>query len=207
MKFVLVSVLVFCVVCANNVLTPSDSPYSLDSLRGSVQVSPVNLTGGSEPVQSPQFHRGYTDKQNQPCRPDWDKSIRYESEIISKAELVYIMSTLGIPGDRHDTMAAIIHAESGSQLSCFGDDYAPYYMVRSPNGDTWTYSYGLAQIRLLKGETGTGSCRDIQRLENNPTEQIACMWEISGQGKSFSPWTVTHKKRGYPYKKWLGKDW
>lgn len=199
MKLAMISITFLALYIGNSLSSPGQGFDTWFPSPVAVQAQPAAIAS--------EFHRGYTDLQKQPCRPDWDRSIHYESEIISKKELVHIMGQLGIPGDRHDTMAAIIHAESGSQLNCSGDDYAPYYMVRSPNGDTWTRSYGLAQIRLLKGETGSGSCRDFERLDNNPTEQISCMWEISGEGNTWSPWTVTHAKRGYPYKKWLGQDW
>ena len=61
-------------------------------------------------------------------------------------------------------MTAIAQAESARNPGAIGD-------VALQNG-TWGPSVGLFQIRTLKSETGTGSDRDIQRLMNNPAEQV-----------------------------------
>lgn len=178
----------------------------------SLQLSPEHNqleTWFGQPAQAqaePTFTRGKVVGTD--CRPDFNKSAHYESETISKDELLYRFNKLGIPAEVHDMMASIAMAESiRGQISCHGDDYAPYYMQKAPNGQTFTYSIGLFQIRLIKEQTGTGQCRDETRLKDNVDQQILCAWEISNQGRSWSPWSVTHANRGYPYKNWLGKHW
>lgn len=101
-----------------------DKPKYKTYYNHPVQAQTVAIA--AEPVPDPPtYHRGYTELQNQPCRPAFTNS-HYTSELISKREMVDAMSRLGIPSQYHDTMAAIAHAESGSQLSCFGDDTKPY---------------------------------------------------------------------------------
>ena len=51
-------------------------------------------------------------------------------------------------------------------------------------------SVGLFQIRTLKSETGTGSDRDIQRLLNNPAEQVRAAMKISNGGSNLRPWST-----------------
>lgn len=158
------------------------------------------------PVPASTFHRGFTDKQNQPCRPDHKPGEHYSSEIISKQEWIHLFTVVGIPQDHHNVLSAIAHAESGSQAKCSGDDTPQYINKPTANGKTWGASFGPFQIRTIIEETGQGTCRDISRLDD-VTESVKCAWEISGNGKSYSPWSVTHSNRGSPYKKWIDKSW
>lgn len=80
---------------------------------------------------------------------------------------------------------AIALAESGGDDTNIGD-------VSLQNG-TWGPSVGLWQVRTLKAETGSGSDRDIQALQGNPARQARAMFNISEQGKNWSPWTVYTK--------------
>lgn len=166
----------------------------------------VNVEAPAEASPAPEFVRGKVVGTD--CRPDFNKGAHYESETVGKQELIHRFSVLGIPAEHHDTMSAIAMAESiRGQISCYGDDYAPYYMQRASNGQTYTYSIGLFQIRLIKEQTGTGQCRDESRLKDDVDQQILCAWEISGYGKNWGPWSVTHSNRGKPYLNWLGKSW
>lgn len=197
MKLILICASIAIVVIANNISTQSGHETWFSK---PAQAQPA------QPAVSASYHRGTTELQKQPCRPDFDRS-HYKSEIISKREYVERMAALGVPAEHRDILAAIGHAESGSQINCHGDDYKPYYLQRASNGQTWLHSHGVFQIRLIKEHTGTGSCRDIQRISKSLDEQIKCAWEISQHGKSYSPWSVTHSNRGKPYLKWLGKEW
>ncbi len=190
------------IVFIGSQLQPPDD-YRTSNYAG---VEAVTVAETPPPVAVQSFPRGKVIGTD--CRPDFNKSAHYESETISKDELLYRFNKLGIPAEVHDMMASIAMAESiRGQISCHGDDYAPYYMQKAPNGQTFTYSIGLFQIRLIKEQTGTGQCRDEVRLKDNVDQQILCAWELSGNGKSWSPWSVTHANRGYPYKNWLGKNW
>jgi hypothetical protein len=79
-------------------------------------------------------------------------------------------------------MTAIAQAESARNPGAVGD-------VAIQTG-TWGPSVGLFQIRTLKAETGTGSDRDIQRLMNNPAEQVKAALNISGGGSNYRPWST-----------------
>lgn len=148
------------------------------------------------------FHRGFTDKQGQPCADD--RGGHYQSEIISKAEHLAITRSLGISDDHGNILAAIARAESGNQLNCFGDDYKPYIGQRTAQGTTWGPSYGTFQIRTIDQHKGKGDCRDIKRLRNNLEEQTKCAWEISQHGKNYRPWSVYLNGK---YRQYLGQEW
>lgn len=66
----------------------------------------------------------------------------------------------------------------------------------SANGDvglestTWGPSFGLFQIRTLKGATGSGTARDISALAGDDQAQAAAALAISKDGTDFSPWTT-----------------
>ncbi len=177
---------------------------------GSINTVDAAVVNSTPPVAST-FVRGFVETQGIPCAND--QGGRFKSENVSRAETVAMYAKLGLPDGLHDKMAAISHAESGGLISCLGDDYAPYYMAKVLDskgvwhGEHWKYSIGLYQIRVIVEREGDGSCRDELRLKDNLEEQTRCMWEISGEGKSFSPWSVTHANRGKPYLAWLGKDW
>lgn len=78
-------------------------------------------------------------------------------------------------------MASIAMGESGLNPAAVGD--------RALQDEKWGPSVGLAQIRTLKADTGTGRIRDIGRL-TDPLQNLVAAYEISSQGKNFSPWTV-----------------
>jgi len=85
-------------------------------------------------------------------------------------------------------MTAIAQAESARNPGAVGDV--------ALQTSTWGPSVGLFQIRTLKSETGTGSDRDIERLMNNPAEQVKAARNIAGGGDNFRPWS-TFKNGAY----------
>lgn len=153
----------------------------------------------NEPEQAtePTFARGVTDKQGQPC-DDERGGVEYKSEILSREEVLHELSKVGFQGQMLEDMAAITLAESGRQVSCVADEHL--------TDGKWDVSYGVYSIRALKAEQGKGSCRDIDRLRRNDfADQTVCAWEISGNGTTYQPWSVTHTNRGKPYLKYLGQ--
>ena len=95
---------------------------------------------------------------------------------------VYTLLLQGASREQARMMTAIAQAESARNPGAVGD-------VALQNG-TWGPSVGLFQIRTLKAETGTGSDRDIQRLMNNPAEQVKAAMNISGGGSNYRPWST-----------------
>lgn len=158
----------------------------------------------SAPTVPPVFGRGFTDIQVQPCRNDHTRE-RYESELISKNETAHNLISVGATVEQADILSAISHAESGSQLNCFGDDDVKYYGKPTSDGRHWGASYGLYQVRTILEASGSGECRDIERLRNNVVEQSKCAYELSRNGTKFSPtWSMYSNGR---YAKWLGASW
>lgn len=152
----------------------------------------------------PQFHRGYTNKQDQPCWNEHTKGY-YESELITKNETAHYLLKAGASVEQADILSAISHAESGSQINCWGDDSDQYYGQPTNDGRHWGESYGLFQIRTIIEASGTGECRDVERLRLNIEQQAICAWELSAQGRVYSPtWSMYTNGR---YREWLGKDW
>jgi len=152
----------------------------------------------------PAFGRGYTDKQDQPCFNVHTKE-HYESELISKNETAHYLLLAGATVQQADILSAISHAESGSQINCWGDDDPKYYGQPTNDGRHWGESYGLYQIRTIIEARGTGECRDVERLRLNIVEQSKCAMELSNGGTKFSPtWSMYTNGR---YKKWLGANW
>ncbi len=78
--------------------------------------------------------------------------------------------------------AAIALAESG------GDDTARGDLALQDS--TWGPSFGLFQIRTLKGQTGTGRVRDISWLAAGDDNQARAAYDISRHGTDFSAWTT-----------------
>lgn len=132
-----------------------------------------------------------------PCK-DSRTNEYYESEILSRDEVIFELKSVGFSGDMVEQFAAISLAESGRQVSCVADEH----LVDA----TWDVSYGVWAIRAVKAQQGTGQCRDIERLKKNDFhDQTICAFEISNQGRTFQPWSVTHSNRGKPYLKYLGQ--
>ncbi|HTF08176.1 MAG TPA: hypothetical protein VK659_08395 [Asanoa sp.] len=90
-------------------------------------------------------------------------------------------------------MTAIAMAESGLRTDAVGDT--------SLQTNYWGPSVGLAQIRTIKGDTGTGHTRDIERL-SDPLQNLVSAYEISKGGKDFTPWSVYNSGK---YRQFLGQ--
>jgi Lysozyme like domain/Bacterial TSP3 repeat len=107
---------------------------------------------------------------------------------LSPSQVFTLLLQGGFPPDKARVMTAIAQAESSLNAGALGD----------VNLETaqWGPSVGLFQIRTLKAETGTGSDRDIQRLLNNPAEQVKAAMDISNKGNNFGPWS-TFKSGAY----------
>jgi len=76
----------------------------------------------------------------------------------------------------------IAEAESGGNPVALGDT--------SIEDGTWGPSYGLWQIRTVKGQTGQGGTRDISALSAGVSAQAAAEYQISRGGTDWSPWTT-----------------
>ena len=174
----------------------------LETINGLVDATPAEAIQTAPATST--FHRGFTNKQDQLCFNIHTRA-HYESELISKNETAHNLILAGASVEQADILSAISRAESGSQLNCFGDDDAKYYGKPTNDGRHWGESYGLFQIRTIIEASGTGECRDIERLKLNIVEQSKCAMELSAGGTKFSPtWsTYTNGK----YRQWLGQTW
>lgn len=101
---------------------------------------------------------------------------------LSASQIYTLLLQGGFAPDEARIMTAIAQAESARNPGAVGD-------VAIQTG-TWGPSVGLFQIRTLKAETGTGSDRDIERLMNNPAEQVKAALKISNGGGNYRPWST-----------------
>lgn len=195
LKYVVVGLLLIVFVAQINGKQP------LETIAATISATPA----AAEPtIPTPQFGRGYTEKQDQPCFNIHTRE-HYTSELISKDETAHNLLAVGATVQQADILSAISHAESGSQINCWGDDDAKYYGKPTDDGRHWGESYGLFQIRTIIEAQGTGECRDIDRLRLNIVEQSKCAMELSNGGTKFSPtWSMYTNGR---YKPWLGATW
>jgi hypothetical protein len=79
-------------------------------------------------------------------------------------------------------MVAIGLGESGGNDTALGDV--------GLEDSTWGPSVGLYQVRTVKGQTGSGSDRDLSALMGDPDRQAQAALDISSKGTDFTPWTV-----------------
>lgn len=101
---------------------------------------------------------------------------------LSASQIYTLLLQGGFAPEEARIMTAIAQAESARNPGAVGD-------VAIQTG-TWGPSVGLFQIRTLKAETGTGSDRDIERLMNNPAEQVRAALKISNGGGNYRPWST-----------------
>lgn len=101
---------------------------------------------------------------------------------LTQAQVIQALEAGGFSNDAAATMAAIGQAESGLDPNALGD--------QGLETAKWGPSVGVFQIRTLKADTGTGSDRDLARLQGNLVAQVAAALHISNGGRSFSPWST-----------------
>jgi hypothetical protein len=95
--------------------------------------------------------------------------------------LAQLAREAGFYGENLVIMLATIWGESGADPDNVGDE--------SITTAKWGPSIGLAQIRSLWAERGTGRTRDPDRLDE-PAFNLRSAWAISSGGTDFTPWSV-----------------
>lgn len=80
------------------------------------------------------------------------------------------------------TLTAIAGAESGYDNTALGD--------LGLQTSTWGPSFGLFQIRTVKGDTGRGTDRDIAALAASDANQAKAAYDISRGGADFTAWSA-----------------
>lgn len=100
---------------------------------------------------------------------------------LSASRLYQAALAAGFGPGQAATMVEIELAESGGDVDAVGDT--------SLENATWGPSIGAPQIRTLKGQTGSGSDRDIEALTGDIVAQDKAAYDISQHGADFSPWT------------------
>lgn len=112
---------------------------------------------------------------------------------LSDQALVAYARRAGFSGMNLLTMVATILGESGGDPDNVGDE--------SLANDKWGPSIGLAQVRSLWADKGTGRTRDPDRL-TDPAFNLRSAWQISSGGTSFKDWSVFTSGA---YKKYLDR--
>lgn len=113
---------------------------------------------------------------------------------LTMAQVYAYARQAGFAPDTAVIATAIAMAESGDNPKAVGDV--------SLETSYWGPSVGLEQVRTVKGQTGTGSDRDISHLNNDPLAQMIAAYDISDHGKDFSPWTTYNNGK---YRQFLGQ--
>ena len=96
-------------------------------------------------------------------------------------ELVAAARRAGFWGENLLTFVATVFGESGADPDNIGDE--------SLVTTVWGPSVGLAQIRSLWADRGTGRTRDAERLDEVDFN-LRSAFAISSGGTNFTPWTV-----------------
>lgn len=100
---------------------------------------------------------------------------------LSDVEIAAHARDAGFWGQNLITMVAVALAESGGDPDNVGDEA----LVTTK----WGPSIGLAQVRSLWADRGTGRSRDPDRL-TDPAFNLRAAWEISSGGTNFRPWSM-----------------
>lgn len=100
---------------------------------------------------------------------------------LADSALVAAARLAGFAGNALETLVAVVLAESGGDPDNVGDEHLV--------GSKWGPSIGLAQIRSLWAERGTGGTRDPDRL-TDVNFNLHSAWTISSGGTSFTHWTA-----------------
>ena len=102
----------------------------------------------------------------------------------------------GWPRELLEDLVAVSMAETTAGLFMEGD--LDKVGQRTPDGRTWGPSYGPMHVRSIIEETGTGSARDIQRLQD-PVGALSAALEIYEE-EGWRPWSSVKSKRHLEYK-------
>ena len=102
----------------------------------------------------------------------------------------------GWPRELLEDLVAVSMAETTAGLFMEGD--LDKVGQRTPDGRTWGPSYGPMHVRSIIEETGTGSARDIQRLQD-PVGALSAALEIY-EKEGWRPWSSVKSKRHLEYK-------
>jgi hypothetical protein len=101
--------------------------------------------------------------------------------VMSPAQIYVTARAAGFPIYAAQTMTAIVLAESGGDPAKPGDlKLTTAY---------WGPSVGLAQVRSVKSQSGTGKERDATKL-TDPLFNLKAAYKISLAGTNWMPWTV-----------------
>lgn len=112
--------------------------------------------------------------------------------MLSIDQVADLAFAVGLRGDALVTAIAISHAESSFDMHARGDT--------TIQTSKWGPSIGLWQVRTLKAERGKGTARDELALYASGAHQARAMYEISGGGRNWRPWSVfttTNPKHSY----------
>ncbi len=99
----------------------------------------------------------------------------------SANQIAFYVKGAGFTGDAVATMTAIVLAESGGDPASLGD-------IALENS-TWGPSVGLAQIRSLNSQKGTGGQRD-EIANRDPATNLKNAYAISANGTRFGAWST-----------------
>jgi hypothetical protein len=124
-----------------------------------------------------------------PARPEHVDVERFrniwESDgVLSWESIIAEFYLAGFRGDDLVTMAAITPAESGRRPGAVGD-------LHLANA-TWDGSFGIAQVRALRAQEGTGGPRDAAALKGSVEHQAYGAYEV-WRSQGFRAWTVFQK--------------
>lgn len=113
---------------------------------------------------------------------------------LTMAQVYAYARQAGFAPDTAIIATAIGMAESGENPKARGDI--------GLETSYWGPSVGIEQIRTVKGDTGKGTDRDIAQLDDDPLANMIAAFDISKQGKDFSPWTSYNNGK---YRSYLGQ--
>lgn len=113
---------------------------------------------------------------------------------LTMAQVYAYARQAGFSPDTAIIATAIGMAESGENPKARGDI--------SLETSYWGPSVGVEQIRTVKPQTGAGTDRDIARLDDDPLQNMIAAYDISKQGKDFTPWTTYNNGK---YRAYLGQ--
>jgi hypothetical protein len=100
---------------------------------------------------------------------------------LTDSQLAALTLEAGFTGESAITAVATWLAESGGRSDAYGDS--------GIQTSLWGPSVGVAQIRSLHRERGTGATRD--ELANlDPATNLRHAYEIAGGGTNFGPWSA-----------------